>query len=280
MSTAIALPDDPATTLPALIDRASGRLAEARSAAEVLEARELAGLAYDVARRQLRIAKAKGAHDSIVSATMHLQADALAIESSAHRRLADEYDGAQENEEVARPGRPKKVTDEDFKPTLRNIGLSKQQIHKARRVRDAELADPGIVERTVKTMAGEGKAPTRAAVKRAVAVALAPEAPAAPAAPAAPVEPAEPVASEPAARPADIADTERKKVIARANYSKLGIMLAPIDIFAECLEKLNLEAALSMLDPDHAAGWLEGIKSARRALLQLADRLEKEIRHD
>lgn len=40
-----------AFTLPALVDRAVQALAGARSAAEVLEARELASLAYDAAKR-------------------------------------------------------------------------------------------------------------------------------------------------------------------------------------------------------------------------------------
>ena len=45
--------------LPTLVDRAAAALAGARSAAEVLEARDLAALAYDVAQRAARLQRAK-----------------------------------------------------------------------------------------------------------------------------------------------------------------------------------------------------------------------------
>jgi len=50
--------------LPGLIDRdrAATMLASAKTAAEVLEAREAAGLAYDVAKRAARLKSAKAAH--------------------------------------------------------------------------------------------------------------------------------------------------------------------------------------------------------------------------
>ena len=54
--------------LPGLIDRAATMLASAKTAAEVLEAREAAGLAYDVAKRAARLKNAKAAHDDLVAA--------------------------------------------------------------------------------------------------------------------------------------------------------------------------------------------------------------------
>ena len=52
----------PSQDLPSLIDRAASMLSGAKTAAEVLEAREVAGLAYDVAKRAARLQRAKSAH--------------------------------------------------------------------------------------------------------------------------------------------------------------------------------------------------------------------------
>ena len=48
-----------------------------------------------------RFQRAKAAHDDLIAATHRAQADALEIEALAKRRLADEYDAAQERGEVA-----------------------------------------------------------------------------------------------------------------------------------------------------------------------------------
>ena len=45
--------------LPALIDQASKALADAKTAAEVLEARDMASVAYDMAKKAARLGKAK-----------------------------------------------------------------------------------------------------------------------------------------------------------------------------------------------------------------------------
>ena len=151
--------------LPSLIDRAATMLAGAKTAAEVLEAREAAGLAYDVAKRAARLKSAKAAHDDLVAAAHRAQADALEIEAAAKRRLADEYDAAQARGEVAGHGRskvePANVT------TAADLGLRRDQIHEARRLRDAEAADPGIVRRTLDQKLERGEEPTRSAVRRA-----------------------------------------------------------------------------------------------------------------
>ena len=79
------------------------------------------------------------------------QADALEIEARAKRRLADEYDAAQERGEVDQEGRPKTVPQGNgFAPaTVADLGLTRKQVHEARQVRDAEAADPGVVRRTL-----------------------------------------------------------------------------------------------------------------------------------
>jgi hypothetical protein len=83
-------------TLPALIDRARSRLAEARTSAEVLEARALAM----AARHYARVTKAPNA----------TQAGCLLLIKRAEIRLADEIDAAQERGELARPSGCRKPT--------------------------------------------------------------------------------------------------------------------------------------------------------------------------
>ncbi|SED77365.1 hypothetical protein SAMN05519104_4328 [Rhizobiales bacterium GAS188] len=162
---------DAITGLPALVDKAARALAGARSSAEVLEAREMAGFAYDAAKRAGRLAKAKGAHDSLIAAAHRAQADALEIETKAKQRLAEEYDAAQDRGEVAPEGRPKTILDENsfFKPTAADIapGLTKL-VHEGRLARAAEKACPGIVRRTLVETLERGKEPTKAAVDRVI----------------------------------------------------------------------------------------------------------------
>lgn len=166
--TALASISPEAQDLPSLIDRAATMLAGAKSAAEVLEAREAAGLAYDVARRAARLSRAKAAHDDLVAAAHRAQADALEIEAAAKRRLADEYDAAQARGEVHRHGgqMPRDVADPNI-PSVADLGLRRDHIHHARLIRDAEAADPGLVRRTLDERLACGEEPTRSAVRRA-----------------------------------------------------------------------------------------------------------------
>jgi hypothetical protein len=155
-----------ASDLPSLIDRAASMLAGAKTAAEVLEAREFAGLAYDAAKRASRLSRAKSAHDDLIAAAHRAQADALEIEAAAKRRLADEYDDAQARGEVM--GRARRCVGDDNAPaTAADLGLRRDQIHDARLLRDAEAADPGIVRRTLDAKLERGEEPTRSAVRRA-----------------------------------------------------------------------------------------------------------------
>jgi hypothetical protein len=99
---------DVGTSLPALVARAAATLASATTAAEVLEARNHATLAYETAKAAARFAKAqspyKGAFDELMAKVHRSQADALEIEALAKRRLADEYDAAQARGEIAGHG--------------------------------------------------------------------------------------------------------------------------------------------------------------------------------
>lgn len=160
-------------SLAGIVDRAATALSLAKSAAEVLDAIGIAEIAYDVAKKAARLAKAKTAHDDVIAAALRAQADALEIQSDAKRRLADEYDAAQERGEVAKIGdNLPSVPKQNSKPTAADIGLTRKQIHEARAIRDAEKVDPGIVRRTLDLALAEGVEPTKAKVKKAVAVAV------------------------------------------------------------------------------------------------------------
>lgn len=163
----------PSETLPILIDRATAALDNARDSAEVLEARDMARMAYDAAKSAGRIAKAKQAHDSIISDVHRAQAHALAIRARAEMRLAEEYDAAQERGEVAKgsTGRGDKIVSggNDIKPaTAADLGLARKDIHEARQFRDAERENPGLIRRSLDAMIERGEEPTRAALKREV----------------------------------------------------------------------------------------------------------------
>lgn len=155
--------------LPALVDRAAKALAGARTAAEVLEAREMAAMAVDAAKRAKRLAKAKRAHDDVLAHMDRARADALQIETQAKARLADEYDAAQERGEVAVQGQHgAHVPDGNMTATAADVGLSRKDIHEARLIRDAEAADPGVVRRVLDEQLAAGEEPDRAAIREAV----------------------------------------------------------------------------------------------------------------
>lgn len=155
----------PKETLPSLIDKATAALEGARNSAEILEARDMARVAYDAAKSAGRIAKAKTAHDSIISEVHRAQAHALAIRARAEMRLAEEYDAAQERGEVAKRGWESGV-DKDNITTAAGIGLRRDEIFEARKIRDAENADPGLISRALDGMIERGEEPTRAALRR------------------------------------------------------------------------------------------------------------------
>ena len=98
-----------------------------------------------------------------IGAAVHrAQADALEIEAQAKRRLADEYDAAQERGEVASQGKPSKG---EGLPTTAELGLSHKEVHEARTIRAAEEAEPGIVRATLESLIEAGEEPTKAALK-------------------------------------------------------------------------------------------------------------------
>jgi hypothetical protein len=167
--------------LPALITRAAAALAQATTAAEILDATNQAKVAYEAAKLAARLSKIKEAHDEVVAACRKAMADALVIEAQAQCRLADAYDAAQERGEVATRSDGTAIRDhvpgENKVATITDIGLTHKQIHEARIVRDAEKKKPGLVQKTVADKLQAGSEPLRADVRRAAREAIAPPPP-------------------------------------------------------------------------------------------------------
>jgi hypothetical protein len=156
----------PSETLPTLIDKATAALEGARNSAEILEAREMARVAYNAAKSAARIMKAKTAHDNVVAGILVAQAEAVAIRARAEMRLADELDAAKAAGEIAGSGNPTVVDPDGCKLTADDLGLRRDEIHEARKIRDAEAVDPGAIDRAMKGILDRGEEPTRAALHR------------------------------------------------------------------------------------------------------------------
>ena len=142
-------------SLPALIDRARTRLAEARTSAEVLEARAAAKAALHYAK--------------LLEAANETQADCLSIIKRAELRMADEIDTAQQRGEVARredgTAIRDHVRDPDKVATYPEIGISRQRVAEWRELRDA---GESVIDEAIQAALDEGRAPTNADVQRAV----------------------------------------------------------------------------------------------------------------
>lgn len=151
--------------LPTMLRQAAQKLAAAETAAEVLEARTAAAELYDEAKKAARLAKAKGAHDTVITTIYRVQADGLEIEAAAKRRLADEYDAAQAAGEL-RAAHNKKTGSQQEPVLAKDVGLTKKEVHDARQFRDAEARDPGVTKRALDKLVEEKREPTRAAVRR------------------------------------------------------------------------------------------------------------------
>ena len=146
-----------ACSLPALIDRARNRLAEARTSAEILEVRVAAKAALHYAK--------------LLEAANETQADCLLLIKRAEMRLVEEVRAAREQGEVARNGGDRKsgisVRAPDTDPaTLDELGLSRQRFAEWSEVYDA--GGEAVVDEAIQAALDEGRAPTNADIQRAV----------------------------------------------------------------------------------------------------------------
>jgi hypothetical protein len=139
-----------AEQLPALIDRATRCLAEARTSAEVLEAKAAAEAALHYAR--------------VTKAANEAQADCLRMIVRAEMRMADEIDRGQERGEVARQGQRSNVRAPDV-CELDDLGIDRRRVAEWRAIRDA---GPALVEKVINQALAEERAPTKADIHRAI----------------------------------------------------------------------------------------------------------------
>lgn len=157
---------EPLSALPAICDDIAASLVNARSAAEILTARQRAAVTYDVAKRAARFAASEDLHRE----ARRIQARALELQAAGDVRLADEFDAGQERGDIAtgRDGPGAGVLDGNAKATAEELGLSRKQIHEARLVRNAERADPGIVHRALEERLAQELEPNKAALREIV----------------------------------------------------------------------------------------------------------------
>lgn len=172
--------NDPTETLPVLIDQATHSLANARTYAEVLEVKGEAQVIYDAAKSAARMARAKQAHDSMLVGVHEAQGKALAIFARAEIRLAEEYEAAQDRGEVAKQGEQDRARDNIpagnvIPATAAEIGVDPKDIHNGRKLKAAEDADPGVIERSIGELVEAGEEPTKAALARKIDVVAKPE---------------------------------------------------------------------------------------------------------
>ncbi|OCP05015.1 MULTISPECIES: hypothetical protein [unclassified Ensifer] len=147
----------------ATVERARTALTED----DVRHALVLSGGAYEEAKAAANYAEKVKASRELITKFRAIQADALKVETYATIRLAELVDAAQGRGEVSGRGRPKNVqTDDIFK--LEEIGVDRRALHQARKLRDAELKAPGVVERAIADRIEAGLAPTRNAIRHAI----------------------------------------------------------------------------------------------------------------
>lgn len=126
----------------------------------------LSSAAYDQAKAAGAYAERVKASRTLVDKARRLQADALKIEALSYCAMADAVDEAQDKGEIIRTGRPKSVSDENTF-TLDEVGIDRQHLHHARKLRNAEKANPGFVDDVIKARLSEGLEPSRASLKKA-----------------------------------------------------------------------------------------------------------------
>ncbi|MFJ6324065.1 MULTISPECIES: SAM-dependent methyltransferase [unclassified Rhizobium] len=157
------LPSADASGLVATVERARALLDEG----DIVNARIVASVAYATAKSAAQFAEQVGATEKLIAKARRMQADALLIETRAKILIADKWDEAQASGQASKGGRPKTVSDGNGF-TSEETGLSRKEIHSARKLAAAEHREPGIVERAIQARLSAGLEPTRANLRASV----------------------------------------------------------------------------------------------------------------
>ncbi|WP_367354098.1 SAM-dependent methyltransferase [Agrobacterium pusense] len=156
-----------ASGLVATVERARALLDEG----DVINARIVASVVYNQAKTAAQFAEQIGATEKLIAKARRMQADALLIEARAKILIADKWDEAEVQGKTLK-GRPKSVPNENAF-TAEQAGLSRKEIHEARKLAAAEHREPGIVERAIQARLSAGLEPTKANLRAAVGTASA-----------------------------------------------------------------------------------------------------------
>lgn len=163
---AVAVVPADASGLVETVERARALL----DAGDVAKARILAAGAYAQAKAEGQFAVRFDAAEHLVARARQLQADALMIEARAKMIISADWDAAQDEGATAssaKGGRPKTVTDGNSLSAA-DTGLSRKELHDARKLAAAEKDSPGIVERAIRARLAAGLEPTRASLRHAI----------------------------------------------------------------------------------------------------------------
>ncbi len=157
-----------ASGLVATVERARALLDDG----DIINARIVASVAYNQAKTAAQFAEQIGATEKLIAKARRMQADALLIEARAKILIADKWDEAQAAGKASVGGRPKTVSDGNGF-TSDDTGLTRKEIHEARKLSAAEHREPGIVERAIQARLSAGLEPTKANLRAAVGTASA-----------------------------------------------------------------------------------------------------------
>ncbi|OLP56806.1 hypothetical protein BJF92_12095 [Rhizobium rhizosphaerae] len=140
---------------------------------DYVAARLLSAGAYEQAKAAVDHAQRVKASDRLIAKAREMQLSALEIEAMATVGLADEVDAAQAAGLIsARGGRPKTVAGGDgFR--IADLGVTRQQLHEARRLREVVRQMPDFVRVTLGERIKAGLSPTRANLRAAIGTASA-----------------------------------------------------------------------------------------------------------
>ena len=125
----------------------------------------LSGGIYEQQRAKANYATKVKASRHLIDGARRMQAEAVKIESLSYIAMANAVDDAQAKGEISRGGRPKTVIAENSF-TLDEVGVDRQQLHVARQLRNAVLAEPEFIDRVVESRLAEGLEPSRGSLKK------------------------------------------------------------------------------------------------------------------
>ncbi len=132
---------------------------------DVMAARRLAAMVYKEAKLGGEFSAKAHLRESL-EACHRIQAGAMTIKVKTSLILAEEWERAGAEGKTLK-GRPKSVPDENAF-TAAEAGLTRKELHEAKKLLDAERKQPGIAERAIAARLAQGLEPTQASLRHAI----------------------------------------------------------------------------------------------------------------